>query len=127
MEINDDRRHEVAENLRRQLIFMRKNDYYEKDVDVVKCGNSAYRNIAWSVEWGGNFEKGNYVHIVERLAELIDRQTCHNVSVRDDVFKCSECGAEFEPVAVNGNEYEDVFYIPLNPLYCPNCGAEVIK
>ena len=57
MEINDKRRHEVAENLRRQLRYMRENDDYEKDVDVTECGNTAYRNIAWAVEPYGNSKK----------------------------------------------------------------------
>lgn len=58
------------------------------------------------------------------VADLIDRPTCRNVG-DDYMFKCSECGAEFEPVTVNGNEYGDVFYTPLKPLYCSACGAEV--
>lgn len=68
--------------------------------------------------------KGDIFHL---LADLIDRPTCHNASGCDDVFKCSECGAEFEPIAVNGNEYGDVFYTPLKPLYCSACGAEVVE
>jgi hypothetical protein len=67
-----DERREVAARLRRQLRYMRENNCYEEDLNVVDCGNSAYRNIAGSVEPYGNFEKGNYVHIVERLADLID-------------------------------------------------------
>lgn len=64
--------------------------------------------------------------ILNRLADLIDRPTCRNVG-DDYMFKCSECGAEFEPVTVNGNEYGDVFYTPLKPLYCSACGAEVVE
>lgn len=60
------------------------------------------------------------------LADLIDRPTCRNIG-DDYMFKCSECGAEFEPVTVNGNEYGEVFYTPLKPLYCSACGAEVIE
>lgn len=60
------------------------------------------------------------------VADLIDRPTCRNVG-DDYMFKCSECGAEFEPVTVNGNEYGDVFYTPLKPLYCSACGAEVVE
>ena len=63
--------------------------------------------------------------IFNRLADLIDRPTCRNIG-DDYMFKCSECGAEFEPVTVNGNEYGEVFYIPLKPLYCSACGAEVM-
>lgn len=57
MEINGKTRRRVAENLRKQLIAMRKNDSYEKDVDVAECGNTTYRNIAWAVEPYGNLKK----------------------------------------------------------------------
>ena len=52
-------RREVAKRLRKQLMYMRKNNSYDEDVNVVDCGNSAYRNIAGSVEPYGNLEKGN--------------------------------------------------------------------
>ena len=72
MTFTSDERREVAKRLREQLRYMREDNCYEEDLNVVDCGNSAYRNIAGSVEPYGNFEKGNYVHIVERLADLID-------------------------------------------------------
>ena len=75
-EVSNERR-EVAKRLREQVGYMRENNCYEEDLNVVDCGNSAYRSIAWSVEPYGNFEKGNYVHIVERLAELIDPENNH--------------------------------------------------
>ena len=114
-----DERREVAERLREQLRYMRENNCYEEDLNVVDCGNSAYRNIAWSVEPHGNFEKGNYVHIVERLADLMD-PTCEMddagdvpASVKDNLntFFCSECGA---PI-----------YNDMTPSYCPYCGCRV--
>ena len=67
--------------------------------------------------------KGDIFH---RLADLIDRPTCRNAG-DDYMFKCSACGAEFEPVTVNGNEYGEVFYTPLKPLYCSACGAEAVE
>lgn len=125
MEINSKRRHEVAENLRRQLSIMRENESYEEDVDVVECGNTAYRNIAWAVEPYGNLEKGNYAHIIELLADLIDRPTCRNVSGHQDVFECSECRCKVDIVGEECNEYGEVFSTPFMPRFCPNCGAEV--
>ena len=111
---SSDERREVAERLRKQLMYMRKNNSYDEDANVVDCGNSAYRNIAWSVEPYDNFEKGNYVHIVERLADLID-PTCHKVipsEIEGYVF-CSKCGAEIGEYGV--------------PNYCHNCGARVVS
>lgn len=125
MASSDEKRRKVAEDLRKQLWCMRENDSYEKDVDVVECGNSAYRNIAWSVEPYGNLEKGNYAHIIELLADLIDRPTCRNVSGKQDVFECSECRCKVEIVGEEGNEYGECFYTPFMPCFCPSCGAEV--
>lgn len=131
MTTNDDRR-EVAERLRNELRYMRGNDRYEEDEDEVECGNSAYRNIAGSVELGGNFEKGNYVHIVERLADLID-PTCDMDAVdtgeqadyecREHIMHCSACNAEFGYVLYSedrGVSMDD------KPRFCPNCGARVV-
>lgn len=78
-----------------------------------------------SILTGGAPRPTTEMAILSRLADLIDRPTCRNIG-DDCMFKCSECGAEFEPVTVNGNEYGEVFYTPLKPLYCSACGAEVV-
>lgn len=63
---------------------------------------------------------------VERLIELIDRGTCHDVSKPDTAFKCSECGRDY---------YADADYLycveweydrPLVFEYCPFCGRRVV-
>lgn len=70
---SDSERHEVAAKLRSNLKYMRAHaKWYEYDLDSEKCGNRAYRTIAASVEESGNFIGGNYIHIVETLADLID-------------------------------------------------------
>lgn len=121
--IDDERRHEVAENLRKQLMCMREDDSYEKDSDVVECGNFAYRNIAGSVEPYGNYEKANYVHIVELLTDLIDRPICKTIIKRElhtafgkpitklnvYVLSCGHQAIGFE-----------------KPEHCPKCGAVVV-
>ena len=117
MEITNEERREVTENLRKQLMAMREDDRYKKDVDVVECGNTAYRNIAWSVELYGNLEKGNYVHIVERLADLIDRPT----TTRHGKFK-TKYGRETPCCEVCGYSIGDMRWN-----YCPKCGAEVVE
>ena len=121
MEATNEERREVAENLRKQLMAMREDDRYKKDVDVVECGNTAYRNIAWSVELYGNLEKGNYVHIVERLADLIDRPTCH-LEWNDlmGCWECSNCGETW------GNPYDEEDNKPYFK-HCSMCGAEVVE
>ena len=125
--ISDEKRREVAEKLRRQLKYMKRDDGYIKDVNEVEYGNLTYRNIAGSVEPSGNFIKGNYVHIVELLVDLIDRPISHNASGYDDVFECSECRCRVELIVEVCNEYGEPFHVPLMPSFCPNCGAEVVS
>lgn len=79
-------------------------------------------SVGFDQYWNEDFDEG----LLARLADLIDRPTCRNIG-DDYMFKCSECGAEFEPVTVNGNEYGEVFYTPLKPLYCSACGAKVVE
>ena len=121
--ISDDKRREVAAKLRDNLKYMRANEkWYEYDLDSEKCGNRAYRCIAASVEESVNFIDGNYIHIVETLADLIDRPTCSldltdvethgNAKVR--TYECSECGRTCEEIY---GEYER----------CPQCGAKVVR
>ena len=116
MTSTSEERREVAERLREQLRYMRKNNSYDEDANVVDCGNSAYRNIAGSVEPYGNFEKGNYVHIIERLADIID-PTCEvkndNRCMSDFAYVCRACGEHFSTCD--------------SPNYCPGCGARVVN
>lgn len=119
---SDERRREVAAKLRDNLGYMRDNEkWYECDLDSEKCGNMAYRCIAASVEESGNFVNGNYIHIVETLADLIDR-TCEMTECSIDHgsrswgMRCSRCGTEFE--------HERPAY---GWRYCPNCGARVVR
>lgn len=113
--ITDKQRREVAQKLR--------------DIKRVDLGDGL---VCLSCDLGEvlGFDWADDYHIfefsVDLLADLIDRPTCRNVG-DDYMFKCSECGAEFEPVTVNGNEYGEVFYTPLKPLYCSACGAEVVE
>ena len=114
--ISDEERREVAARLRNNLMYMRKNKkFYLCDLDVVECGNKTYRNIAASVERFANFESGNYIHICETLADLIDRPTCE-MRIEGEGFRCSACGTYFD---MSGFEK---FPWP----HCPNCSAEVI-
>jgi len=74
--ISNEERRRVAKKLLEIIWCMRKREeFYKSDVDPTRCGNVTYRNIAGSVEESGNLIKGNYINIVERLADLIDRPT----------------------------------------------------
>lgn len=116
--ISDNERREIAQKLRTELWHMKlKKEWYEEERDLDKCGNRAYRNIAGSVA-----ESDNCINIVERLADLIDRQTCsikRGYQTTWDV--CSRCGALVNAERAVSTAIE---YLPTR--YCPNCGAEVI-
>ena len=59
---------------------------------------------------------GDYEELHERLADLIDRPTCH----------ISETDHEFED-SVRCDRCRTTFNRPWEPFkYCPNCGAEVV-
>ena len=132
--ISNSERREVAARLRNNLVYMRDNrEFYENDLDVVKCGNRAYRNIANSVERFANFEHGNYIHICETLSDLIDRPTCEDIGDFDhEAFKCSRCGHRVLSLRgiANGSPSDAVLVTPDGLItefaYCPNCGAEVV-
>ena len=117
-----DERREVAERLREQLRYMREDNCYEEDLNVVDCGNSAYRNIAGSVEPYGNFKKGNYVHIVERLVDLID-PTCHLVGTTLQTW--TDGTHAFYHELSCGHTCETVWAKP--PAFCNECGARVVE
>ena len=118
MAISDSDRRAAAQRMRKQLEYMRDHKgWYEYDLDALECGNTAYRNIAAAVEESGNLVSGNYIRIVERLADLVDRPTCRNIGGEEGTngehydFFCTACG-----YAASVTE----------PNYCPNCGAEVV-
>lgn len=111
--ITDEERREVAQELRKLTApgcIRYAEEFYEELREIV------------ALDLDGSFEG-----VANSLADFIDRPTCHNASGGDYMFKCSACGAEFEPVAANGNEYGDIFYTPLKPRYCSVCGARVVE
>lgn len=117
--ISDEERREVAKRLRRELDYMReRRAWYRSNVDAVECGNTAYRNIAASAIPYGNIGS-DYIGVVEHLADLIDRPTCHNASGHQDMSaqmrEASKRGIEAmkkrrgypgRPVEVDGRRYE---------------------
>ena len=70
---------------------------------------------------------GDYEELHERLADLIDRPTCRNISGYQDVFTCSECRCKVEIVGDECSEYGECFCTPFMPSFCPSCGAEVMR
>lgn len=72
------------------------------------------------------------MHVCEafdKLAAIIDRPTCHDVSDFDhEAFKCSLCGHRV--LTRSGDTCDAVVISPGGLVseyrYCPNCGAEAI-
>lgn len=105
----------------------------------MKISNEERRNIANSLrhdaaygegslsEWWGRLQFivldeddfPNPSEVFERLADIIDRSTCRNVSGDQNRFECSECG--FEMPIWDGDGGWMAFY------FCPDCGAEVVE
>lgn len=112
--ITDEERRNVAAELRRQIGYMsERSKWYEDDIDGSECGNTAYRNIAASVERCGHAFQGNYIHIVETLADLIDRPVYRPVipNAMEGYVFCPQCGADIGEYGV--------------PNYCHSCGVAI--
>lgn len=65
--------------------------------------------------------------VAARLADLIEpeERTCHDVSFDSREFVCSWCGCHID---VLGIESEPTMWLggsPIEPSFCPNCGAKV--
>lgn len=105
--ISDEKRREVAENLRNLTIgryIQYKEQFFDELAEVV-VGFEDYHD---------------FNAVLEKLADLIDRPTCRNLSPKPaDVLLCSECGEHVDIAHVeNCDDYHARF--------CPNCGAEVV-
>lgn len=104
MAINDEKRREVADKMRGYDVAEFKESAI---VPFLECLGHGYTN------WRG---------ILDELADLIDRPTCHMVECTIDHgsrswgMLCTACGKEFE--------YMKPSYVWR---FCPNCGAKVVE
>ena len=100
--ITDEKRREIAASLRDSREFISglpKASLEQNAFDT-------FERILACVD----YECGN---IFDYLASLIDRETCHLVEDEEGRTACSECGCA-------------ALYM-LDALYCPDCGAEVVR
>lgn len=118
MEINDEKRREVASKLRSEAEGWR--DLFP---DATPEGEGIDAAIMFDLIRFVGLDDLSPVHaIYARLADLIDRPTCKMVECTIDHgshswgMRCTACGKEFEH---------------MKPSYwwhnCPNCGADVIE
>lgn len=103
--ISDADRREVARKLR--------EDPERVGVDYVTDGELL--DIIAADVGIGVCSDGFDVKLMDRLADLIDRPTCHKVipSEMEGYVFCSRCGAKIGEYGV--------------PNYCHNCGAELVE
>ena len=106
--INDEKRHEIAGNLRYCAEMCHSTGVLDSDVLNalgIHCGDTDGVSSAYDVE---------------KLADLIDRPTCEMTECSIDHgsrswgMRCSRCGTEFE--------HEKPVY---GWNYCPKCGAVI--
>lgn len=119
---SDEKRREVVAMLRAEAKSWR---YYREDDDVF-CMNDCEFTEAVLEDFGFDDADMPAYEVFNLMADIVDRQTCRNVSGCQDVFECSECRCKVELIAEVCNEHGEPFHVPLMPSFCPNCGAEVI-
>lgn len=112
--VSDQERREAAARLRALDI----HDWYDYADEIESLESAIECNV------GQRFESQSWWH---RLADLIERPTCRDVSKQEGGFECSECKFKAEIVGEDCNEYGEVFNTPLMPRFCPNCGCQVVS
>lgn len=122
--ISDEERREVAQKLRERTKKPMGKSMQRMFTETL--GMYAH-NICWR-----NPDKATnrWDVIVNYLADLIDRPTCHDVSDFDrESFKCSRCG--FRVLSIDGAPDAAKLVGTKGGVvdfgYCPNCGAEVAE
>lgn len=115
--ISDKQRNEVAARLRSK----------KPEEFTFPFGKTVFTHIFRSV-FPNQMPLTNWIlQVPYRLADLIDRPTCRNVSGYQDAFECSECGYKIGLIADIRNEHGELLHIPLMPSSCTNCEAEVVE
>ena len=68
-----------------------------------------------------------YEAAMVRLADLIDRPTCHMEGTSRSGFRCSACGEQIPPMRIFYRDSAGDHWVPMEHNRCPRCGAEVVK
>ena len=64
---------------------------------------------------------------LEKLADLIDRPTCHMEGTSRSGFRCSACGEQIPPMRIFCRDSAGDHWVPMEHNRCPMCGAEVVS
>ena len=135
--ISDDERREVAARLRElpSDVYAARKEWEEGGlfIDASLSDEADYsqiHNTVFGCFPAEHMHPVDYEELHERLADLIDLPTCHDVADFDrESFKCSRCG--FRVLSIDGTP-DAAKLVGTNGGvvdfgFCPNCGAEVIE
>lgn len=112
--ISDEERCDVAENLRSLTIchfIQYKEQFFDELAEVVL----------------GFEDVHDFNVVLEKLADLIDRPTCHMEGTSRSGFRCSACGEQIPPMRIFYRDSAGDHWVPMEHNLCPMCGAEVVK
>lgn len=119
MRVSDAERREVAQKLREDPERIGPCGLTDGELLDVIAADVGVRSSC------GDFD----AKLMDRLADLIDRPTCTNVSARkNNEFLCSECRCQLEITRVTDISPDGLTLVTENvvPGFCPACGAEVV-
>lgn len=127
MRINEEKRRKIAEELRSEAEGWR--DLFP---DATPGGEGIDAAIMFDLIRFIGLDDESPVHaIYARLADLIDRPTCNNVSefghntASSFDFVCSHCGSRLIGDGMYCSPLVDDRFSHYGIKFCPNCGAEV--
>lgn len=109
MRISDKERHEIAGKLRNLKPEYAYEDFFASNYLFETIGFEYWSETAYDngVEDSGLTKTGLY-----KLADMIDRPTCHLIEDQDGRTACSECGCT-------------ALYLS-DATYCPDCGGVIV-
>lgn len=110
MRISDKERHEVAMKLRNLTPeYAYEEDFFASNYFFQTMGFEYWSETAYDngIEDSGLTKTGLY-----KLADMIDRPTCHLIEDQDGRTACSECGCT-------------ALYLS-DATYCPDCGGVIV-
>lgn len=133
MSVTNEERHEMARKLRELPTDMYEvEELWEmKGLDTCCKDQTDYYLIHFALFGcfpADHMHPCDYEELHARLADLIEpeERTCHDVSFDSREFVCSWCGCHID---VLGIESEPTMWLggsPIEPSFCPNCGAKVV-
>lgn len=106
---SDKDRHEIAKKLRNLKPEYAYYDFFASNYSFQTMGFEYWTETAYDngVEDSGLTKTGLY-----KLADMIDRPTCHLIEDQDGRTACSECGCT-------------MLYLS-DATYCPDCGGVIV-